>query len=176
MHENQISSLLGKPRTSQLEGDKARLEDVRETLALSEGAVVERQEVHRLARAVIVVPDGHAIAEDGVLGIQVSAEGIVVNAPVTVDSGLVAGHRSDAHIGGKLGLANCGAANVARLPGEETNAGDGEAGVDSHGKGGRGGNGLFVLASCIHLSVTIEGWNHLREVHLGQGLRIKIVG
>lgn len=107
---------LGETLASQLERDIARLEDVRETLALGEGAVFERQEVHRLTRAAIVVPDGHAVAENGVLGIQASAEGIVVNAPVTVDRGLVACHRSDAHIGGELGLAECGAANVALLP------------------------------------------------------------
>jgi hypothetical protein len=132
--------------TSQLEGDKARLEDLREALSLGEGAVLERQEMHRLARAVVVVPDGHAVAEDGVLGVHARAEGIVVDTPIPVDGGLVTSHGSSAHIGRELGLAESGVANVALLPGLEADAGDREAGVGSHGEGGHGGKGLCCVS------------------------------
>lgn len=131
---------------SQLEGDIARLKDLRETLALGEGAVVERKEVHGLARAAIVVPDGHTVAEECVLGVHMGAEGVVVNAPVTVDSGLVASDGSGAHFSRELRLAECGMANVALLPGQETDTGNREAGVDSHGKGCRGGKCLFCVS------------------------------
>ena len=107
---------------------------------------MERQEVHRLARAAVVVPDGHAMAEDGVLGVHARAEGIVVDAPVTVDGSLVTSHRSNAHIGRELRLAKCGIANVALLPGLEADASDREASVDSHSKGGRGGKGLCCVS------------------------------
>lgn len=102
--------------------------------------------MHRLARAAVVVPDGHAVAEDGVLGVHVCAEGIVVDTPVTVDGGLVASHGSSAHIGRELGLAECGVANVTLLPGLEGDAGDRKAGVDCHGKGSRGGKGLCCVS------------------------------
>ena len=131
---------------SQLEGDIARLKDVRETLALGEGAVVERKEVHRLAGAAIVVPDGHTVAGECVLGVHVGAEGVVVNAPVAVDGGLVASDGSGAHFSRELGLAECGVANVALLPGQETDTGNREAGVGSHGKGCRGGKGLCCVS------------------------------
>ena len=146
MHKSQILNRLGETRTSELEGDIARLKDIREALALGEGAVFKRQEVHRLARAAIVVPDGHAVAEDGVLAVHARAEGIVVDTPVTVDGGLVASHGSSAHIGRELGLAECGIASVALLPGLETDGGNREAGVDSHSKGGRSGKGLCCVS------------------------------
>lgn len=117
--------------------------------------MLERQEVHRLARAAIVVPDGHAVAEDGVLGVHACTEGIVVDAPVTVDGGLVTSRGSNAHIGRELGLAKCGIANVALLPGLEADTGDREAGVDSHSKGGRGGKGLCCVSMLSYIGVYI---------------------
>lgn len=103
--------------------------------------------MHRIARAALVVPNGHAMAKDSVLGVQTSAEGIIVNAPVTVDGGLVASHGSDAHISRELGLAECGMANITPLPGLETDACNREAGVDTQGEGGRGGQGLCCVSN-----------------------------
>lgn len=108
--------------------------------------MLERQEVHRLARAAVVVPDDHTVAGAGVLGVHACVEGIVVDTPVTVDGGLVTSRGSNAHIDRELGLAKCGMANVTFLPGLEADASHREAGVDSHSKGSRGGKGLWCVS------------------------------
>ena len=146
MRKNHIYAFLMETVASQLEGDIARLKDVSETLALSEGAVVERKEVRRLAGAAIVVPDGHTVAGQCVLGVHAGPEGVVVNAPVTVDSGLVASDGSGAHFSRELGLAVCRVANVARLPGLESDTSHREAGIGGHGEGCRGGKGLCCVS------------------------------
>lgn len=132
----------GETLASKLERDESRLKNSRETLALSEGAVTQGLEVRRSTRAVIVVPDSDAVAEGGFLGVQVNAEGVVVNAPVGVDSGLVASYRSGNHFSRELGLTVSGVTDGTALPGEELNAGGGETSVGSHGKDGHSGKGL----------------------------------
>lgn len=109
--------LLRDTLASKLDGNITRLQDIRETLALSEGVAVEGQEMHGLTGATIVVPDDHTLAEDGVLGVKVGAEGVVINTPVMVDSGLVTGDRGGGQISGEFGVAGGGVADVARFPG-----------------------------------------------------------
>lgn len=128
---------------SKLEGNVARLKGVRETLALGDGrVVVEGKEVHGLACAAFVVPDDDTVAEQSVLGVKVGLERPVVNAPVTVQSGLVTSEWSDSNVSGELGFTQSREANIALLPGLELDAGDGDGGVGGHRECGHGGEGL----------------------------------
>lgn len=137
----------GETVASKLEGNVARVQVVGETLALGDGRVVEGKEVHGLAGAVLVVPDNDTLAEQGVLSVKVGLEGVVVNAPVTVQGGLVASEWSDSNISAELGFTQGRVANVTLLPGLELDAGDRNGSVGGHRECGHGGEGL----SEVHL-------------------------
>lgn len=136
----------------------------------------EGQEVGGLAGATIVVPDSDTRAHQGVLGVEIGLEGVVVDAPVAVDGGLVTGGRGGSDVGFELGLADGREAGVAGLPGLELNARHGESSVSGHGsEGQRGGGdeGLYHSLS-IHSIVLKEASDdshaHLGEVHLAARL------
>ena len=129
----------------QLEGNEARLQEVGQTQAFDDRAAIEGHEVGGFAGAVVVVPDMDTLAEHRILGVDVGAEGVVVNVPLAVDGGLVAGRRGRGDIVLKLGLTNGRTANVAALPRVELQTGNGERRLGSHrakGQHGRGGEGL----------------------------------
>jgi hypothetical protein len=117
----------GEAKALECEGYIASVEYIGQALALHNGLAIEGQEGDRLARAVIVVPDGDAGAQKGVLGVGVCLEGVVVDAPVAVDDRLVASHWSRNRTGRELGLAKGQGANGAGFPRLELNAGDGES-------------------------------------------------
>ena len=89
------------------------------------------------------------MAEVGILGVKVSLEGVVVDAPFTVDWSLVASDRSGGDIRSELGSAGGRSADVALLPGLELNAGNGESCVSSHREGGHGGKGLKCVNDVV---------------------------
>lgn len=106
----------GEAKAVESEGDIARVEDVGQALALHNRLAIKGQEGDGLARAIIVVPDGDAGAQEGVLGVEICLEGVVVDAPVAVNGGLVASCWSSSHSGLGLGLAGGRGTNGAGLP------------------------------------------------------------
>lgn len=86
------------------------------------------------------------MAVGSVLGVKMGAKRVVVDAPVRVDGGLVARQWGGRDMGLELGLASSRGADVARFPGLEINAGDGQGGIGAHGKGGHGGEGLGFVS------------------------------
>lgn len=133
----------------QFKGDEAGLEEVGQAQTFRHGSVAQGHEVGWVARAVFVVPDGDTLAHQGILGVDVGAERVVINAPVAVDGGLVAGRRGCGHVGLELGLATGGPANIAALPGVELYAGNGESSLGNHRAEGQHGSrdGLWDLMS-----------------------------
>lgn len=129
--------------------------------------MAQGQEVGRVARAVFVVPDGDTLAEQGILGVEERAERVVVNAPVAVDGGLVAGQGVCGYVGLEFGLTAGGSTNIAALPGVELQAGNGESSLGNHGAesqhGGRDSLGKLVnIDTDKHLVLMTD----LGEVHV----------
>lgn len=138
---------------SKLEGNVTRFQVIGETCALDGLAMSKGNEVLGLARAAVVVPDKKAVAQVGILGVKVSLEGVVVDAPITVDWSLVASKRSRGDIRNELGGAGGRKTDVALLPGLELNAGNGESGVRGHRESGHGGNSLKRISDVALFSL-----------------------
>jgi hypothetical protein len=73
----------------------------------------------------------------------VGIEGVVVDAPVRVDGGLVTGDWGSGHSDLELGLARCfWGANIALLPGIEFYTRDRESSLGTESQGSHGGQSL----------------------------------
>lgn len=112
-------------------------------MALGNRPALEGQESDGSARAVIVVPDGHTTAEQSILGVEMGLEGVVVDIPLAVDSGLVTSDRGSSHGFRELGLADSWGANIAGLPRLEFNACNWHSSLGTDGQGSHGGDSLF---------------------------------
>lgn len=139
-------------------------------MALHDGLAVERQEGHRLARAVVVVPNSDTRAQKGILGVEERLEGVVVDAPVAVDSSLVASCGSRSYGGLELGLADGWAANGAGLPGLELNAGDRESCIGRQDEQRRRSEGLSrsvrVVLGMRSIGKSILDWSLTLEKYI----------
>ena len=91
------------------------------------------------------------MAVGSVLGGELGAKGVVVDAPVRVDGGLVACQWGSRDTGNEFGLAGRRGADVAGFPGLEINGGDGQGGIGAHGKRGHGGEGLGFVSDAYML-------------------------
>ena len=130
--------------TLKFEGNEARIQEFRETDTLNNGLAGQGHEVVVIAGAVGVVPDVNTAAEDGLLGGKVGLERIVIDAPVTVDSGLFTSHRSSDETGLGLGFTTSWSTDIAGLPRLELKAHGGNTGL-SDGEKGRGDESLNCL-------------------------------
>jgi hypothetical protein len=130
--------------TFKFEGNKASIQEIRETHTLGDRLVVKGHEVVDIAGTVGVVPDANTAAPEGFLGINVGLERVVIDAPVTVHSGLFASHGSRGETGLGLGFTLNWKTNVAGLPRLEINTGDGEPGMGDSEQG-RGNESLWLL-------------------------------
>jgi hypothetical protein len=135
-----------------LEGNEARIQEIREADALDNGLVVQGHKVVDIAGAVGVVPDVNAAAEDGFLGGKMGLERIVVDAPVKVDGGFLTSHRRSDKTGAGLGLTLSWSTDIAGLPRLKLKAHGGNTGL-SDGKKGRGDESLKYLLELKRVAI-----------------------